>query len=85
MLQFDPTHRLSLSEVKAHPWFNGPVALIEDIQAEFNQRIDIIKKENESKRLAKEQEKANRATGGYAATRRQFRKGVVNRGHGEEG
>lgn len=85
MLQFDPTHRLSLAEVKAHPWYNGPVATLEDVHAEFTQRIEVIRKENEAKRIAKEQEKANRATGGYAAQRRQYRKGTVNRGHGEEG
>ena len=28
MLQFDPTHRLSLAEVMAHPWYNGPIATL---------------------------------------------------------
>ena len=32
MLQFDPTHRLSMAEVNAHPWFNGPFATLDDIQ-----------------------------------------------------
>ncbi len=36
MLQFDPTHRLSLTEVKAHAWVNGPVCSLEEIHAEFN-------------------------------------------------
>jgi serine/threonine protein kinase len=31
MLQFDPSHRLTMAEVKAHPWFNGPVSTLEDI------------------------------------------------------
>ena len=31
MLQFDPSHRLSMAEVKAHPWYLGEVASIEDI------------------------------------------------------
>ena len=31
MLQFEPTHRLSMAEVKAHPWFNGPVATLEEV------------------------------------------------------
>jgi len=35
MLQFDPSHRLSLAEIKAHPWYNGPVATLEEIQQEF--------------------------------------------------
>jgi len=35
MLQFDPSHRLSLAEIKAHPWYNGPIATLEEIQQEF--------------------------------------------------
>jgi len=26
MFSFDPIQRLSLADIKAHPWFNGPVA-----------------------------------------------------------
>jgi len=33
MLQYDPAHRLSMAEVKAHPWYvNGPVVTLEEIQ-----------------------------------------------------
>lgn len=32
MLQFDPAHRLSMAEVKAHPWVNGPVKTLAEIQ-----------------------------------------------------
>jgi serine/threonine protein kinase len=85
MLQFDPTQRISLAEVKAHPWYNGPVATLEDIQREFAARKAKIDADNEAKRLAKEQERANRATGGYAAQRRVYRKGVVNRSHPARG
>jgi serine/threonine protein kinase len=35
MLQFDPSHRLSMTEVKAHPWVNGPSCTLEDINLEF--------------------------------------------------
>lgn len=84
MLQFDPSHRLSMAEVKAHAWFNGPVATLEDIQQEFAQRKSKIDADNEAKRVQKEQEKANRATGGYAAQRRQYRKGAVNRSEGTD-
>jgi len=38
MLQLDPTHRLSLEEVKAHPWFNGPVPSDEEMLEEFKHR-----------------------------------------------
>jgi serine/threonine protein kinase len=58
MLQFDPTHRLSLSEVKAHAWTNGPICTIEDIHAEFNQRKASIDQEAEAKRQQAIVEKA---------------------------
>lgn len=35
MVAYDPTMRLSLSELKAHPWCAGPVAGEEDIESEF--------------------------------------------------
>lgn len=38
MLAFDPTQRLSIAEIKAHPWFNGPVADAGEIQAELSGR-----------------------------------------------
>jgi len=85
MLQFDPAHRLSLAEIKAHPWFNGPVATLEDIQQEFAFRKQTIDAENEVKRKAKEQEKLQRATGGFVGGRRQYKKGTVNRSHGDNG
>jgi len=31
MLQFDPSQRLTMAEVKAHPWYNGPVATLDEI------------------------------------------------------
>jgi len=58
MLQFDPTQRISLAEVKAHPWYNGPVATLEDIQKEFQLRKERIDADNQAKKIAKEQEKA---------------------------
>ena len=42
------------------------------------QKIDA---DNEAKRIAKEQERAQKANGGFAAQRRVYRKGVVNRCH----
>jgi serine/threonine protein kinase len=32
MLQFDPAHRLSMAEVKAHPWLQGPIPTLAEIQ-----------------------------------------------------
>lgn len=70
--------------MKAHPWYNGPVASLEEIQQEFALRKERIDKDNEQKRIAKEQEKAQRANGGLAAQRRVYRKVGVNRGHGDD-
>jgi len=44
-------------------------------------RKEKIDAENEAKRIAKEQERAQKANGGFAAQRRVYRKGVVNRSH----
>lgn len=44
MLAFDPTQRLSISEIKAHPWFNGPLTPKEEIYKKFyerKQKVDI--------------------------------------------
>jgi hypothetical protein len=35
MLAFDPTQRLSMSEILAQPWLQGPVATIEQIREQF--------------------------------------------------
>jgi hypothetical protein len=35
MLQYDDTQRLSLEEIKAHPWYNGPVPTHDQIRKEF--------------------------------------------------
>ena len=48
----DPFYRLICANRadlfwKAHPWYNGPVATLEDVHAEFTQRIEVIRKENE--------------------------------------
>lgn len=38
LLTFDPVQRPSLAEVKAHPWYTGPVPSYEEIKEEFQQR-----------------------------------------------
>lgn len=35
MLAFDPTQRLSIAEIKAHPWYKGEVPTKEQIKEEF--------------------------------------------------
>lgn len=58
MLQFDPAHRPTMAEIKAHPWVNGTVPTLGEIQAEFKLRYQHIEQENEAKRIQKEQERA---------------------------
>ena len=77
LLSWDPTHRPSISEVKAFDWVNGPVPTNEEILLEFTLRKKKIDHENEVKRAAKIQERANTAAGGFASTRRQYRKVAV--------
>jgi serine/threonine protein kinase len=58
MLQYDPEKRLSMEQVKAHPWYvNENVATLQEVQEEFLRRKVAIDAENEAKRKEKEQEK----------------------------
>jgi serine/threonine protein kinase len=50
ILQFDPTHRPSLAEVKAHPWYNGPICALDEISGEFAARKKKIDQDTEAKR-----------------------------------
>ena len=47
MLQYDPTHRLSLEEVKSHPWFTQTAPDNEMVKKEFTRRK--VKVDNEAK------------------------------------
>ena len=87
MLAFDPSQRLTLAEVKAHPWYNGPTATLEDIQQEFAMRKQRIDEEAEIKRQEKEVErvmKARKAGGPGGAVQRKYA-GYVKRSDGQEG
>lgn len=53
MLALDPTQRLSIAEIKAHPWFNGPVAAQEEVQAELSGRKRMLEEAVERARQAK--------------------------------
>jgi len=58
MLAFDPAQRLSMEEIKAHPWYDDAnVASLEDVQAEFDQRKQQLDIEAEKKRQEKQAEK----------------------------
>jgi multidrug resistance efflux pump len=83
MLQFDPAHRLSMAEVKAHPWVNGPVSTLEGIQQDFVNRKALIDQENEAKRIAKEQERQAQLAQAGVNGRRQYRNVTAHRGDAE--
>ena len=38
MLALDPNHRLSIEEIKSHPWVNGPTARAQDVVEEISAR-----------------------------------------------
>ena len=57
MLSYDPKNRLSLSEIKSHPWFVGKVETMDSIGKEFGKRKMIVTQELEKERLKKELEK----------------------------
>ena len=40
MLAYDPIYRLSISEIKAHPWYLQPVPSKDEIEDEFARRTE---------------------------------------------
>eukprot|EP01015_Nassula_variabilis_P029992 TRINITY_DN652_c0_g1_i9.p1 TRINITY_DN652_c0_g1~~TRINITY_DN652_c0_g1_i9.p1 ORF type:complete len:246 (-),score=51.95 TRINITY_DN652_c0_g1_i9:34-771(-) len=58
MIAYDPNQRASLAEIKAHPWYNGPVPTHLEIIEEFTKRNEIVNQENQKAKQKKEQEKA---------------------------
>jgi len=71
MLQFNPTHRLSIEEVKAHPWYNGVVPNHEQIQKEFVKRKQRVDKEALIQHQQKMQQKS--AAQGHKVFKGDFR------------
>jgi serine/threonine protein kinase len=71
MLALDPSQRLSLAEVKAHPWYNGPVLDQITLKQEFIERKkkvdEELKRQKDAKNKQKEQEKLsqNNVYGGH--------------------
>ena len=43
LLAYQPTHRLSISEIKQHPWYNGPMWSSVDIKKIFKQRKEELR------------------------------------------
>jgi serine/threonine protein kinase len=59
MVSIDPKDRLTLEQVKAHPWFNGPLPTPEEIKEDFLKRQKVLK--NVLKRKGKENENTENA------------------------
>ena len=56
MLQLDPVHRLSISEVKNHPWVANPdVPSYEEVTKEFQKRKAILDEEARIQAIQKQQ------------------------------
>ncbi|CAI2363208.1 unnamed protein product [Moneuplotes crassus] len=45
LFAYNPFHRLTIAEVRSHPWFNGTVPTSEDIADEFNRRKENLDEE----------------------------------------
>lgn len=58
MLAFDPTQRLSIAEIKAHPWYKAETPTHEDVVAEFTERKAKVDQENDKKKKEIEAKKA---------------------------
>lgn len=57
MLSLDPSLRLSIAEIKAHPWYKGETAELEQIQADFRDFKTKIDEDLRKQKEAKAQEK----------------------------
>jgi len=63
MINQDPSDRMTLSEIKAHKWFKGPVPSSDEIFADFYQRHKILKKKSKGKEnKSPEKPKASKKT-----------------------
>jgi len=58
MLCFEPTERLTIAEIKAHPWYNGKTCSIEELREEYlKKEQEFIKfQEEKSKQMEKSKE-----------------------------
>lgn len=42
MLQYRPQDRMTIAEIKEHPWYNGPMPSKSEVYAEFLKRYEAI-------------------------------------------
>jgi serine/threonine protein kinase len=74
MLAVDPTQRLSIAEIKSHPWYNGPFATQEEIYTELSTRRPSVLQAAEIARAQREaQARAAAARERVTGTPRNFR------------
>jgi len=57
MLALDPALRLTIEQIKAHPWYNGPVISEADLKVEFTKRKAIVDAELQKQKEIKERVK----------------------------
>ena len=73
MLAYNPQNRPTIEQIKAHPWYNGPIADIQALQTEFMERRVMVDDEmrqqreasKEAKLLAKLQNNSHQNFSGY--------------------
>ena len=58
MLALDPNQRLSIEQIKAHPWYNGETVDETNLKNEFLQRKKMVDAELQKQREAKKKQKA---------------------------
>ena len=54
MLQFNPQQRLTISQIKQHPWYQGQVMTSEEMFMEFSQRKKKVEQELQAEKMKKE-------------------------------
>lgn len=70
MFDYEPTNRLTIAQIKEHPWYKGPLPTYDEVKEEFTRRKEI----NDDEQRAEEAQKRQRA----AQTRRAY--GDTHRG-----
>jgi len=63
MLALEPAQRLTISEIKSHPWYTGPVLNLEDLQKEFSKKLELQKQQLE--KMALEEKKKEKLSATY--------------------
>lgn len=57
MLSYDPAKRMTMEQIKEHPWYKGETLSADALKKEFTQRKEFVDKELEAQRMRKALEK----------------------------